>query len=113
MEVVFSNLINHGLYKNLLTMGDMDPQPENAISLKVGGKTFRVSEGGLNITLNHIEGSSKFMATALETSTIFHLARHLSRFTQNHIKISLPGNDKIGITFHRINFFQETCITKL
>ena len=36
------NPINHGLYENLLTMGggQMAPQPENAINLKVGGKTW-------------------------------------------------------------------------
>ena len=35
------NPINHGLYENLLTMGGghMAPQPENALNLKVGGKT--------------------------------------------------------------------------
>ena len=39
--VLVINPINHGLYENLLTMGGhMAPQPENALNLKVGGKTY-------------------------------------------------------------------------
>ena len=57
------NPIYPGLCKNLLTMGEgaYGPLSKNALNFKVGGKTVRVSEGGLGLL-----SSPKFLFSSPE-----------------------------------------------